>query len=190
MSRRAASTSAFSGVGAVGMIGQAAWVSFIHWRDDGDGFAWILVGKLADLLHRLGVHLSLDLGDVDHLGGRARFRARSLGLLQAAFAASLALEPAGSATSRWSSGTRTRRTSGRTTMSSTTKPKRPMTTISMARMMSSLVNSSAESHPVGSVIGVAGVSAKRRLTTSTWSPRFWSKPIAVRTSDAIWSISS
>ena len=29
------------------------------------------VGQLADLLHRLGVHLALHLGDVDHLGGVA-----------------------------------------------------------------------------------------------------------------------
>src|SRR5437667_1934121 len=47
-----------------------------------------------------------------------------------------------------------------------------LTTISMARMMSSLVNCSAPSQPVGSVIGADGVSANRRLTTSTWSPRF------------------
>src|SRR3984957_3081069 len=33
--------------------------------DDGDGFARVLVGELADLLHRLGVDLALDLGDVD-----------------------------------------------------------------------------------------------------------------------------
>ena len=78
-----------------------------------------------------------------------------------------------------------RRTSGRTTMSSTTSPSRPITTISMARMMSSLVNCSADSQPLGSEIGLAGGSAKRRLTTSTWSPRFWSKPIAERTSAAI-----
>ena len=52
-------------------------------------------------------------------------------------------------------------------------------------MMSSLVKWNAESQPVGSAIGAAGVSAKRRLTTSTWSPRFWSKPIAERTSVAI-----
>ena len=44
--------------------------------------------------------------------------------------------------------------------------------------------------PVGSWIGAAGVSAKRRLTTSIWSPRFWSKPIAVRTSAAMRSSSS
>ena len=43
--------------------------------DDGNGFARILVGKVADLLHRLGVNLALDLGDVDHLGGLARLRA-------------------------------------------------------------------------------------------------------------------
>jgi hypothetical protein len=34
-------------------------------------------------------------------------------------------------------------------------------------MMSSLVNWNAESQPVGSVIGTAGVSAKRKLTTCT-----------------------
>ncbi len=36
--------------------------------------------------------------------------------------------------------------------------------------------------PAGSPIRpVEGASAKRRFTTSTWSPRFWSKPIAERT---------
>ena len=44
--------------------------------------------------------------------------------------------------------------------------------------------------PVGSVIVLVGTSAKRRLTTSTWSPRFWSKPIAERTSAAMRSSSS
>src|ERR1051325_81639 len=42
--------------------------------DDGDGFVRVLVGEVADFLHRLGVHLALHLGDIDHLGGGARFR--------------------------------------------------------------------------------------------------------------------
>src|SRR6185436_20804763 len=37
--------------------------------DNGDGFIRVLVGELADLLHRLGVHLTLDLRDIDHGGG-------------------------------------------------------------------------------------------------------------------------
>ena len=96
----------------------------------------------------------------------------------------------GSAGTARSSGVMMRRTSGRTTMKTTTKPRRPITTISMARMMSSLVNWNADSQPLGSVIGMAAVSAKRRLTISTWSPRFWLKPIAERTRVAIWSSSS
>src|SRR5271169_1753368 len=71
-----------------------------------------------------------------------------------------------------SSGVTMRRTKGRTTSSSTTRPSTPITTISMARMMSSLVNFIASNQPVGSRIVSAGVSAKRRLTTSTSSPRF------------------
>ena len=60
-----------------------------------------------------------------------------------------------------------RRTSGRTTNSSTTSPSTPITIISMMLMMSSLVKCSIDSQPLGSTIGAAGVSAKRRLTTWT-----------------------
>src|ERR1700722_7111617 len=35
--------------------------------DDGGGLVRVLVGEIAHLLHRLGVHLALHLGDVDHL---------------------------------------------------------------------------------------------------------------------------
>ena len=42
--------------------------------DDGNGFAGVFVGELADLLHGLGVDLALDLGDVDHLRRLARSR--------------------------------------------------------------------------------------------------------------------
>ena len=36
--------------------------------DNRDGFVGVLVGELANLLHRLGVNLSLDLGDINHCG--------------------------------------------------------------------------------------------------------------------------
>src|SRR4051812_12859296 len=44
--------------------------------NDRDGFVRVLVGKLADLLHRLGVDLALNLGDVDHGGGAVGDRHR------------------------------------------------------------------------------------------------------------------
>src|SRR4051794_27757240 len=47
--------------------------------DDRDGFIRVLVGKLAYFLHRLGMHLALHLGDVDHLGGVARYRLEVFG---------------------------------------------------------------------------------------------------------------
>jgi hypothetical protein len=62
--------------------------------------------------------------------------------------------------------------------------------ISPAPSMSSIVNCRKDSQPVGSEIGLPGASAKRRLMTSTWSPRRWSKPTAVRTRAAMRSISS
>ena len=72
MSRRAVSLSAFI-VDAVGhgccRSGGGAFVEPL--ADDGNGLARILVGEFADLLYRLGVDLALDLGDVDHLRGRA-----------------------------------------------------------------------------------------------------------------------
>ena len=37
--------------------------------DDGDRFVRILLGEFADFLHRLGVHLALHLGDIDHRRG-------------------------------------------------------------------------------------------------------------------------
>src|SRR6185437_13775594 len=37
--------------------------------DDGNRFRLVFLGHLADFLHRLGVNLSLHLGDVDHRGG-------------------------------------------------------------------------------------------------------------------------
>src|SRR5712672_166766 len=40
--------------------------------DDRRGFVGVAFGEFADLLHRLGVDLSLHLGDLDHLGGLAR----------------------------------------------------------------------------------------------------------------------
>src|SRR6516164_7552664 len=59
--------------GAGGMVNRSGCVRFVHpLADNGDGFARILVGKLADLLHRLSVDLALDLGDVDFPGGLAR----------------------------------------------------------------------------------------------------------------------
>ena len=44
--------------------------------------------------------------------------------------------------------------------------------------------------PVGSSVAEPPASAKRRFTTSTWSPRFWSNPIEERTRAAMRSISS
>src|SRR5262245_57335867 len=82
-------------------------------------------------------------------------------------------------------------TIGRTTMNITTRPSSIMTPSSMMYMTSSFVNCTMPSRPDGSEIcGTAGASANFRFTTSTWSPRFWSKPIAERTSAAMRSSSS
>src|SRR5207247_1149457 len=89
---------------------------------------------------------------------------------------------AGSVSAGTTSAARMRLTSGRITMNSTTRPSSIMTPSSMTYMTSSFVNCSIPSRPDGSATGgTDGASAKRRLTTSTWSPRFWSKPIAERT---------
>src|SRR6185437_3584602 len=64
-SRCASAGSFLSGAGG-GMVTRSSCVALGHpLADDGDGFARILVGKLADLLHRLRVDLPLNLGDVD-----------------------------------------------------------------------------------------------------------------------------
>ena len=76
-------------------------------------------------------------------------------------------------------------------MNSTTRLSSIMTPSSMTYITSSLVNCSMPRRPVGSVSGrTAGASANLRFTTSTWSPRFWSKPIAERTRAAMRSSSS
>src|SRR6516164_2121665 len=68
---RWASAGFFSGAFAI--VKGSGCVGLIHpLADDGNGFARILVGKLTDFLHRLGVHLALNLGDVDLPGGFAR----------------------------------------------------------------------------------------------------------------------
>src|SRR6202034_150411 len=56
---------------AMGLLRGGAVVQ--PWTDDGNSFARIFVGELADLLHGLGVDLALDLGDVDHLCCLVRF---------------------------------------------------------------------------------------------------------------------
>ena len=90
-----------------------------------------------------------------------------------------------------SSGARMRRTSGRTTSSRTTRP-----SSSHHQQLDAahdvVLGELQERHEAGRLGDrrCVGASAKRRLTTSTWSPRFWSKPIAVRTSAAMRSISS
>ena len=155
----------------------------------------IPVGELADLLHRLGVDLALDLGDVDHLAtvwlGHSALAAPASRGRRPRPAAADAGQPSPSAPAA-------RRFVGRDDAAHQRahhdqqhdEAEQAHHHHLDARMMSSLVNCSVDSQPVGSAIGVAGVSAKRRLTTSTWSPRFWSKPMAERTSAAMRSISS
>src|SRR4029077_4723067 len=57
--------------------------------DNGGGFVRISFGQFADPVHGLGVNLTLALGDVDQLGGAARYqrvagRAGALGAMRAA----------------------------------------------------------------------------------------------------------
>src|ERR1700733_9484882 len=68
---RWASAGFFSGAFAI--FKRSSCVGFIHpLADDGNGFARILVGELTHFLHRLSVHLALNLGDIDLPGGLAR----------------------------------------------------------------------------------------------------------------------
>src|SRR5262249_2763442 len=57
---------------AVAMIAQSARGGVQPLTNDGECFLRVAFGELADLLHRLGVNLALDLGNVDHLRGGAR----------------------------------------------------------------------------------------------------------------------
>ena len=153
--------------------------------DDGDGFVRVALGELADLLHRLGVDLALHLGDVDQRSAvpPGRIAPGAPGPAALAAPSSTPRRPARTPASR-----RPRRSSAarmrfdqRPRPPRTARPGRAAPSRRARRqcMMSSLVNCSMPRKPVGSAIGVAaGASAKRRLTTSTWSPRFWSKPIA------------
>ncbi len=56
----------------VGFSPVYAVASCSHWRMIDNGFVRVALGEVADLLHRLGVHLALHLGDVDHLRGVVR----------------------------------------------------------------------------------------------------------------------
>jgi hypothetical protein len=76
-------------------------------------------------------------------------------------------------------------------MNTTMMPRTSITPSSTKYMMSSLVNWNMPRKPFGVSAGIPeGTSAKRRFTISTWSPRFWSKPMAERTRVAIRSRSS
>ena len=91
--------------------------------DDRHGLVRIAFGELADLLHRLRVHLALHLRHVDHLGGlagRQGDRRRRQG--GATAPATPACPAAPAAAGCGFSGVRMRRTSGRTTNSTTTRP--------------------------------------------------------------------
>ncbi len=82
-------------------------------------------------------------------------------------------------------------TIGRTTLMSTIRVRSAITPVSISRSRSSLVGLNSEVRSGVSTAGAAtGVSAKRRFTTSSWSPRFLSNPTAVRTSAAMRSSSS
>ena len=163
--------------------------------DDRDGFVRIAVGQFAHLLHRLGVHLALDLGDVDHASGsRSRPGIGARPRVPPPGAA-----PPGRGAGDGQCGRRCRPISGDEHaphqrahhQNRTTRPRKRHHAELDAAHDVLLGELQHQSQPVGSATGSStGASANRRLTTSTWSPRFSSKPIAERTSAAMRSSSS
>src|ERR1700720_2859741 len=108
---------------AFAIFERSDWVGFTHpLTDDGNGFARILVGDLTDLLHRLGVHLALNLGDIDLPGGFARLGLHVLDRAECVRQLAACRQHGNGLRFRAS----TRRTSGRTTISKTTRPSRPI----------------------------------------------------------------